>query len=121
VSALHHAGLELRREDAEAEVAFWVLLGWAEVEPPDGLGERARWVERDGAQVHLLFSEAPSVADAGHVAVVAPDYAATIARLRAAGHEAAPRTAYWGAARTQVISPAGHRVEVMAAPPAPVA
>ncbi|MCU0314353.1 MAG: VOC family protein [Solirubrobacteraceae bacterium] len=121
MSALHHAGLELRPEDAEAEVAFWGLLGWTEVEPPAGLGERARWVERGGAQIHLLVTETPSVPAAGHVAVVAPDYDATIARLRAAGHEAAPRTAYWGAPRTQVISPAGHRVEVMAAPPAPVA
>ena len=43
---------------------------------------------------------------------------AAIARLRAAGHEAAPRREYWGAARTQVHTPAGHRVEVMAAPPA---
>jgi hypothetical protein len=118
VSALHHAGLEVHRDDAAAEVAFWALLGFAEIEPPAGLGQRARWVERSGAQIHLLFAEAPAVPDAGHVAVVAPDYEATVARLRAAGHDAAPRTAHWGAARTQVRSPAGHRVEVMAAPPA---
>lgn len=120
MNVIQHAGLELRREDADAEVAFWALLGFAEVEPPEPLRERSRWVERGGAQIHLLYDEDPVVPAQGHVAVVAEDYDAAIARLRAAGHEAAPRREYWGAARTQVHTPAGHRVEVMAAPPAPV-
>lgn len=117
---IHHVGLEVRREDTDAEVAFWALLGFTEVEPPAPLGERSRWVERGGTQLHLLFDEAPAIPRQGHVAVVAPDYDAAIARLRAAGHEAAPRLEYWGQPRTQVHTPAGHRVEVMAAPPSPV-
>lgn len=114
---IHHAGLEILRSGADAEVAFWALLGFAEVEPPEGLRERARWVERGGAQIHLLYDEDPVVPGQGHVAVVAADYDEVIARLRAAGHEARPRREYWGAARTQVHTPAGHRVELTAAPP----
>jgi catechol 2,3-dioxygenase-like lactoylglutathione lyase family enzyme len=119
--AIHHVGLEVPRSGADAEVAFWALLGFAEVEPPAPLGERSRWVQRDGQQIHLLYAGAPSVPAAGHVAVVAPDWEAALARLRAAGHEAALRAAYWGrppSPRTQVLTPAGHRVEVMAAAPA---
>lgn len=115
---IHHVGLEIREGDADAEVAFWALLGFAEVPPPfPSLAARSRWVQRRGTQVHLLFAAAPVIPGAGHVAVVAADYDAVVAALRAAGHEAAERERYWKAARTQVISPAGHRVEVMAAPP----
>lgn len=112
-----HVGLEVARTAAGEEVAFWALLGFAEMVLADDLAGRARWVERDGFQVHLLFSDAPVVPAVGHVAIVVADYDAVVARLRAAGHEAAPRTQYWGVPRTHVRSPAGHLVELMAAPP----
>ena len=51
------------------------------------------------------------------MAVVAPDYAAVTEALRAAGFEVEPRPEHWGAPRSFVRDPAGHRVEVMAAPP----
>jgi hypothetical protein len=57
------------------------------------------------------------VPPAGHVAVVAPGYEATITALRAAGHEVADRARHWGAPRAFATAPGGHRVEVMAAPP----
>lgn len=114
---IQHVGVEVLRTAAGEEVAFWALLGFVEVEPPVGLRERARWVERDGFQIHLLFEDAPVVAPQGHPAIVVADYDAVIARLRAAGHAVEPRTEHWGAARTQVHTPAGHRVELMAAPP----
>jgi catechol 2,3-dioxygenase-like lactoylglutathione lyase family enzyme len=113
-----HVAVELHRRDAPAEVAFWALLGFEEVEPPATLRERARWVERAGTQVHLLYAHEPVVPPAGHVAVVAEDFDAALARLRAAGHDPEERAAHWGAPRAQVRTPAGHRVEVMAAPPA---
>jgi catechol 2,3-dioxygenase-like lactoylglutathione lyase family enzyme len=53
----------------------------------------------------------------GHVAVVAPAFDETVAALRAAGFDPEPRTPHWGAARAYVRTPAGHRVELMAAPP----
>lgn len=115
---IQHVGLEVARTAAGEEVAFWALLGFSEVAPSPALRERARWVERDGFQVHLLFADAPVVPALGHVAIVVADYDAVIARLRAAGHAAEPRAEHWGAPRTQVHTPAGHRVELMAAPPA---
>jgi len=115
---IQHVGLEVAPTAAGQEVAFWGLLGFGEMVLADDLAGRARWVERDGVQVHLLFADAPVVPAAGHVAIVIPDYDAVVALLRAAGHEAAPRREYWGAPRTQVRSPAGHLVELMAAPPA---
>jgi hypothetical protein len=102
---------------AGEEVGFWALLGFAEMVLADDLAGRARWVERDGFQVHLLFCDAPVAPPRGHAAIVVADYDAVVARLRAAGHEAAPRQEYWGSPRTQVRSPAGHLVELMAAPP----
>lgn len=114
---IQHVTLELRREDAPADAAFWELLGFTPVEPPEGLRGRALWLERGGTQVHLAYEPEPVVPAHGHVAVVARDYAAAIAALRAAGHPIDPRAEHWGAARAFVRSPAGHTVEVMAAPP----
>ncbi len=114
---IHHVALEVRAGDADAEVAFWGLLGFIEVTAPKPLAARARWVEHGGQQVHVLYADDPVIAPDGHVAVVAEHYGETIERLRAAGHEAAPRAEHWGAPRTQVRTPAGHRVEVVAAAP----
>lgn len=115
---IQHVGLEVAQTAAGEEVEFWALLGFAEVAASVSLRERARWVERDGFQVHLLFADAPVVPPAGQSAIVIADYDAVIARLRAAGHAAEPRVEHWGAPRTQVHTPAGHRVELIAAPPA---
>jgi hypothetical protein len=41
---VHHVALETRRTDADAAVAFFVLLGFEEVAPPASLAQRARWV-----------------------------------------------------------------------------
>ena len=113
---IHHVALEVPPDSAGDEVAFWALLGFCEVVPPGELAVRARWVELEGIQVHLLFADAPVVPADGHVAVATRDYDAVVARLRAAGHEAAPRREHFGTPRTQVRSPAGHLVEVMAPP-----
>jgi len=114
---LQHAAIETKPSDADALVAFFALLGFEEVAPPESLRGRTRWVQRDGTQVHLLLTDDPVVPPSGHVAVVAPDYDATVAALRAAGHEVADRAQHWGAPRAFAIAPGGHRVEVMAAPP----
>ena len=116
---IQHVALEVLEGDADRCVAFWALLGFEEVVPPSAsLRERSRWVERRGTQIHLLFAQGkPDVPPEGHVAVVAEDYDATLDRLRAAGFEPDPRREHWGAPRSFVRSPAGHRVEVMAAPP----
>ncbi len=43
---IQHVALEVREEDAPACERFWGLLGFARVEPPPSLRERAVWVER---------------------------------------------------------------------------
>lgn len=114
---IQHVTLELRREDAPAEACFWELLGFAQVQPPEGMRGRSLWLEHGGTQVHLAYEPEPVVPASGHVAVLAADYAAVTAGLRAAGHPVDPREPHWGAARAYVRSPAGHTVEVMAAAP----
>jgi catechol 2,3-dioxygenase-like lactoylglutathione lyase family enzyme len=114
---LQHVSLETRRADVDAELAFWALLGFAEVRPPEGLVGVASWVARAGTQIHLLYADEPVVMPEGHVAVVADDYDAAVARLRNAGFKIRAAREHWGAARGFVHTPAGHVVEVMAAPP----
>jgi catechol 2,3-dioxygenase-like lactoylglutathione lyase family enzyme len=115
-AGLRHVALPTLREDVPAEVAFWALLGFSLVEPPESLRDRATWVQADdGTQIHLLYASEP--AHAGHVAIVAPDFDAAFAALQAAGHVPAPRTQHWGAPRAYVRSPGGHLVELMASAP----
>lgn len=68
-------------------------------------------------QVHLLYAELHVVPPEGHTAVVAPDYERTVEALRAAGFALEDRAQHWGAPRSLVRSPGGHRVEIMARPP----
>ena len=115
--SVQHVALEVRGADTDAEVAFWALLGFAEVAPPATLAGRARWVQRGATQVHLLVAEEPVIPPHGHVAVLAEAFAETCARLAAVGRVPELREEHWGAARAFVSSPAGHRVELMSAPP----
>jgi catechol 2,3-dioxygenase-like lactoylglutathione lyase family enzyme len=116
---IQHVALETRERDADACVAFWALLGFDEVEVPATLQGTTRWVQRPGGdQIHLLFAGDPVAPPSGHVAVVCAGYDATLARLRAAGLEPDPRREHWGAPRSFVRDPAGHRVELRAASPA---
>ena len=117
MSTIQHVALEVREQDVDACVRFWALLGFERVDPPAALAARSAWVQTGGTQIHLLFTEEPVAAPEGHVAVVVGAYDATLAALRAAGFEPAPRTEYWGSPRAFVRSPAGHRVELMAFAP----
>jgi catechol 2,3-dioxygenase-like lactoylglutathione lyase family enzyme len=115
---LHHAAIAVPPGRSDACAAFWALLGFAEIDPPETLRDRARWLVREGSQIHLLLAEeARPAADGSHVAVVAENFDAALARLRAAGFAVDPRTAHWGAPRAYVRDPVGHLVEVMAWPP----
>lgn len=116
--SLQHVSLEVPPAGADAEEAFWGLLGFGALRVPGVLAERARWVgPGDGTQVHLLLTDGPVVPAQGHAAVVVADFDAAAAALRDAGFEVQARTEHWGAARAFTRSPAGHRVELMAAPP----
>jgi catechol 2,3-dioxygenase-like lactoylglutathione lyase family enzyme len=114
---LHHAALEAAAPDREPLIAFFELLGFQRVDPPPTL-KNALWAEREGTQLHVLFADEAVAPPQGHVAVVCSDYEETLERLRAAGFEPEPREEHWGAPRSFVRAPGGHRVEVMAwAPP----
>ena len=118
MSAIHHVAVETPRAQVDACIAFWGLLGFTPVEPAGPLGEIAAWVERDGQQIHLLFSDAPTVPAQAHVAVVCPDYDAVVERLLAGGFDVVAGREHWGSSRCSVRDPVGHRVEVMQSPPA---
>jgi catechol 2,3-dioxygenase-like lactoylglutathione lyase family enzyme len=115
---LQHVALELDPADREQAEHFWTILGFEVVDPPPTLRERSAWLQRGETQIHLLFANAPVAPPQGHAAVVAEDYDATLDALREAGYDPDPRQEHWGAPRAFVQAPGGHRVEVMAAPPA---
>ena len=116
---LQHVSLEVRADDVPGELrVLGSCSASTEVEPPGTLGEVASWVQRDATQIHLLFADDPVVPPQGHAAVVVDDFDATVAALLEAGLDPEERTRHWGAARAFVRSPAGHTVELMAAPPA---
>ena len=115
---LQHVTIEVTKDQVDACVRFYALLGFEQVDPPPSLAGRATWVERDGTQVHLMPVEDPAVPPSGHHAVLVSDYDATLSALRAAGFDPDPRKEHWGSPRSFVRNPAGHRVEVMAASPA---
>ena len=114
---LHHVSLEIPPEEADRSVEFWSLVGFDEVASPKPLGDRVRWLENDGTQIHLVLTERHTVPALGHPAIVAPDHAEAKERLRRAGFEVEDTRQLWGADRAFAIAPGGHRVELMAAPP----
>ena len=116
---LQHVALEVPPDEVERCAAFWELVGFTRVEPPESLAGRAVWVQRDGTQIHLLQADDAVAPPKGHAAVVVDDYEDALGRLRDHGYEPEPRDQHWGAPRAFVNHPGGHRVELMAAPPPP--
>jgi catechol 2,3-dioxygenase-like lactoylglutathione lyase family enzyme len=114
---LHHVGIEIAAADIDRAVEFFTLLGFEQVEPPRALADGFTWLEREGTQVHLMHEESPTVPSRAHLAVVVPDYDATLKRLHEHGFETRRGREHWGAPRAHAIAPGGHRVELMAAPP----
>ena len=114
---LHHVGIEVAPADVERTVELWQLLGFELVEPPASLSEFT-WLERAGTQIHLMPTESPTVPTRGHTAVVVADFEGAFATLAERGFAVERRREHWGAPRARVIATCGHRVELMAAPPA---
>lgn len=114
---IQHVTREILPSELDGTAAFYRMLGFEPVPAPDAIGGRAVWLERGGAQVHLMFVDEASAAErrpSGHVGFVIPDYARTVQRLQEAGHAVQPRREHWGAPRSYVRDPAGYLVELMA-------
>jgi catechol 2,3-dioxygenase-like lactoylglutathione lyase family enzyme len=118
---LQHVSIEVPTAEVARTVEFWDLLGFRSVEAPEPLQDYVTWLEREGTQIHLIHTDAAVVPTLGHVAVVAPDFEAALERLGGAGFDAAESRQLWGKRRAFAIAPAGHRVELMEAPPPPSA
>ena len=114
---LQHVTLEVRPDQVRDCVRFWELLDFTELEPPPSLRGRVTWIGREGTQIHLQPVEQPAVPRNGQAAIVAADAKAAVAALRDAGFDPRPGSNAWNAPRWFVHDPAGHRVEVMSAPP----
>ncbi len=113
---LHHVGIEVTPLEIERTVQLFQLLGFELVESPESLREFT-WLEREGTQVHLMPTESPTAPPRGHTAILVADFERTFAALDAHGFEVERRREHWGAPRALVISPGGHRVELMASAP----
>ena len=114
---IDHVTLEVRAEQLGDCAEFWKLLDFIQVPLPDEFADRNAWMYHGGTTIHLVATDEPVVPPTGHAAVVLDSYEATSARLEEAGFELRPQTEFWGAARAYTTDPAGHTVEVMAAPP----
>jgi catechol 2,3-dioxygenase-like lactoylglutathione lyase family enzyme len=110
---IDHVTLEVRRGDVAACVAFWELLGFHRVDPPDGIRPIATWVQRGEQAVHLLFVQDPLASPSGHVGVVCADFEPALERLSGAGFSVERHHEHWGAPRAYARDPVGHLVGVM--------
>jgi catechol 2,3-dioxygenase-like lactoylglutathione lyase family enzyme len=133
---LHHVSLEVLSEQVEPSIEFWGLLGFDRVPAPEPIAQFVVWFEASPTahaafaakaahtnirtQIHLIEVPEPTVPKAGHAAVVAEDFQATVDRLAAAGFEVEETRELWGERRAVAFAPGGHVVELMAAPPRPV-
>jgi hypothetical protein len=113
---LHHAALEIELAKLPEETRFFNAIGFQEVPVPDNLGPGFVWLECGGTQIHLTCVSQPTN-PSGHIAIITPDLSATVSRLENDGFEVRPGRELWGEKRAKVTSPAGHTVEIMAAPP----
>lgn len=114
---IHHVAIDVPGGDLDAAVAFWSLLGYAEVPVPPTLSGGWRWVERAGTQIHLRPVAGGAAGGGWHVAVVVDDYAEAVRALEQGGFTVQPGTEHWGEQRGKTTAPGGAAVELMAAPP----
>jgi catechol 2,3-dioxygenase-like lactoylglutathione lyase family enzyme len=113
---LQHVSVEVRPDQVDACVAFWAVLGFERVTPPESL-RQFTWVERAGTQIHMMPFEDPVTTLRGHAAVVVDDYEDALARLHERGFETREGSNAWDAPRSFVRDPAGNHIELMSAPP----
>ena len=115
---IQHVSLEIGDDLIADEIRFWELLGFARVDPPEGIGGSSVWMQAGEQQVHLLPVPEPQLPASGHLALIADDFEATVEAVREAGFEVVPGAEYWGSPRAKATGPSGHLVELMESAPA---
>ncbi len=115
---LHHVSIEVTPTDADRFGEMLETIGFEAIESPEPLGDAVRWFDGGGTQVHLILTEAAAVPTLGHPAFVVTPFQQVVELLRARGFEVEDARQLWGEHRAFVLAPGGHRLEVMAAPPA---
>lgn len=118
---LHHISIELDPTDVNCFSRMLELIGYRAIDAPEVFGGAVKWFERKGTQIHLIETPEPTAPPLGHAALAVDDYGGTVARLREEGFEVEDGRQLWGEARSFLQAPGGHRIELMAAPPAPTA
>jgi catechol 2,3-dioxygenase-like lactoylglutathione lyase family enzyme len=117
---IQHVSFEVTRDQVEACIEFYELLGFQRVTAPEQIADHVAWLERDGDHFHLIQLPEASHMNAGHAAVpLGDDYEGTQTRLRDAGYHVDDHEEYWGSPRSFVRDPAGNLVELMKFPPPP--
>jgi catechol 2,3-dioxygenase-like lactoylglutathione lyase family enzyme len=116
VTSLDHVQLAIPAGGEPAARRFWIdLLGFVEVPKPAGQAARGGcWLECGDVRIHLGVEEDFRAARKAHPALRCRDYAALVARLRAAGVEVRPASDVPGVTRCHVDDPFGNRVELIA-------
>lgn len=115
---LHHVSIEVTPESADRFGVLLETIGFDPVDSPEALGDAVRWFDGGGTQVHLILTETATAPVLGHAAFAVTPFPQVVERLRAAGFEVEEARRLWGERRAFVLGPDGHRLEVMAAPPA---
>jgi hypothetical protein len=110
--------IEVDPADADAFGELLEAVGFRSVDPPGPLGGSVRWYESRGTQLHLILTDAATAPVLGHAALVPTDFDAALAAIAELGFEVQEARELWGERRAFVLAPGGHRVELMAAPPA---
>lgn len=119
---VHHIAFEISPDLMAAEGRFWLAAGFEEVSAPEALGPGFHWYERNGTQIHLMPTPEPAAPPGrGHVAVVAPELDESMRRIADEGCQVDEARRLWGARRAKAVTPSGHVVELMEAPPEPSA
>lgn len=114
---IDHINFRMPERVARECLAFYELLGFTNVYPPESLRKRAIWLAHGPTMIHLQFAEEVGDSGPGHLGIIVPKYAATIGMLSAAGVNIEPRAEHWGSPRCYVSDPAGNRLELMECSP----
>jgi catechol 2,3-dioxygenase-like lactoylglutathione lyase family enzyme len=110
---IDHVNFQMPERVARECLAFYELLGFTNVYPPESLRDRAIWLASGSTMIHLQFAHEVGDSGPGHVALVVPKYEATLGMLATAGVTVEPRAEHWGSPRCYVSDPAGNRLELM--------